>query len=445
MPHDLYHTQCALQEQCSLFTGQDSWQDLLDLLPANAFEQARQQGAFVRARGLRHPADLLRGLLTYVFCLGSFRQLGSWATCLGLCTNGARSWAKRTRQAADWLLWLLQALLVPTSAPETLALPADFGGRIHLLDATHLRTWKRTGDSRRLHISYDLLAQRIEEVLLTDQQTGEGLQHFQSRPGDIKVADSGYCRRARLIAEVEAGVGIVVRLHWSNTPMQREDGSPFDLSGWLTSLSEQGEQTVWIAAGGRRVALRLLALRLSEEAAKRAHRKRRRKARKNGTCNQALTIQVADWLLVLSNLPAAQWSAQQVLSLYRARWQIELLFKRIKQLVRLHRLRSAHLQSNQAVLAAVLVGWALVEQRAHRLRQQCPASASDQAPWSSWQVCAVLVQSLRTMLLGQWTWAHIQQHLEALRHLLTVPPQQRSHQESLICQQLSHLLTLAQS
>jgi len=400
---------------------------------------------------LRSAADLLRGILAYVFCLSSFRQVGSWAASIGLSANGERSWAKRTRQASGWLLWLLQALLAPTPTPGLLGLP-EFAGRIHLVDATHLRTWQRNGESRRLHVSYDLLASRIEEVLLTDHHMGEGLGHFQRQPGDITVGDSAYCRRGAIMAELDARAEVVVRLHWSSTPLQQADGLPFDLSSWLSNLSEgHGEQAVWIQVRKRRV--RLLAVRLSEAAAQRAQRKRKTKARTSGRKSQPLSIQVADWLLVLTSLQEQHWSAQQVLALYRARWQIELLFKRIKQLVRLHRLRSNVMQSNQAVLAALLVGWALLEQQARLLRHQvtekacAPAERSrpQHRPLSYWEVCATLVQSLRTMILGSWTWAQIQAHLDQLTRLLTVRPQTRGHQESQIVQQLTQLLSLLQS
>src|SRR5579883_1511003 len=117
MPHATHHTQWSSGEQPSCLLDDAPWQALLALLPAARFEQARLQKAFVRARGLRHPADLLRGILASVFCLNSFRVLGSWARSIGLCGNGCRSWAKRTRQAACWLLWLLQELLQQPQQP----------------------------------------------------------------------------------------------------------------------------------------------------------------------------------------------------------------------------------------------------------------------------------------------------------------------------------------
>jgi hypothetical protein len=133
----------------------------------------------------------------------------------------------------------------------------------------------------------------------------------------------------------------------------------------------------------------------------------------------------------------------------RARWQIELLFKRIKQLVRIHRLRSSHPLTNEATLTALLVGWALVERQAGFLRDQVDqqeaepteeAPAATVPPLSTWQIDAVLVQSLRSMILGRWTWRQIQQQLHQIRYLLASPQEDRVHQESSILQRLDSIL-----
>jgi len=39
---------------------------------------------------------------------------------------------------------------------------------------------------------------------------------------------------------------------------------------------------------------------------------------------QADTLYLAGWVLLITTLPRAHWSAQQVLRLYQARWHIEL-------------------------------------------------------------------------------------------------------------------------
>jgi hypothetical protein len=455
MSYPNYHTQVYQQEQALSHIDDAAWREIVDLLPPDIIEQARICKAFTRARGLHDPLDLLRGIFSYVFCMGSFREVGAWALGTGLSVNGERSWAKRTRQAADWLLWLVQTLLIAPQVSEEITLPQGFTGRVHLVDATHLCTWKRTGETRRLHCSYDLFGKRLEQVVLTDHHVGEGLRHFSFQPGDIVVGDCAYCRRQAIIDQMDAGIDVVVRLHWVSAPLLHRDGiTPFDLSAWLTQLDAQktgesdeevsGEVEVMIKGKGRSkvVPMRLVATRLSQAAATRAQKKRKAKASKNGRTSRDLTIQVADWLLVLTSLSCEQWSRQQVLALYKARWHIELLFKRIKQLVRLHRLRSGNLQSNQSVLAAMLVGWILMEQKANQLRANYLEKKGKRTwqPVSTWSLYAQLAQSFRSMIVGVWTWSQIEASIERLDRLLRYHPQEdRPHQESELIQHLGQI------
>ena len=118
MSRRTYHTQKQLTEQVLSQMTDAQWQEVIDLLPADASQQAFLHHAFSRARGLSE--------------------------------KGARSWARRTRQSSDWLLWMVQSLLVSPAEEESLDIPRSFTGEIHLVDATHLRTWKRSGDSRLL-------------------------------------------------------------------------------------------------------------------------------------------------------------------------------------------------------------------------------------------------------------------------------------------------------
>ena len=65
--------------------------------------------------------------------------------------------------------------------------------------------------------------------------------------------------------------------------------------------------------------------------------------------------------LVITTLPAADWPLVDVLRLYRARWQVELVFKRMKPLLRLNQIRSTHRISVEATVRALLVARALQE------------------------------------------------------------------------------------
>ena len=66
-----------------------------------------------------------------------------------------------------------------------------------------------------------------------------------------------------------------------------------------------------------------------------ARHKLQRKASKNGSELQPETLFFAQYVMVLTTFPEAEFSPERILEYYRFRWQIELVFKRFKQIAQL--------------------------------------------------------------------------------------------------------------
>ncbi len=464
MPQLPHNSVPDLSSQLQALIQQGWEQEVISQLPADYEQQARVLGAFVRARGLRCVADLLRGLLAYVLCAPSVRQLGAWAVLIGLANISHVAWQKQLRKARSFLLWLLiQCLAIPTRA---VTLPVQ---RIVLIDATRLKAPGGTGDDWRVHLGYDLLAGRLLDVKVSDRHTAEGFTLFVVQAGDVLVADRGYCRRKQLAYVVQAGAQLLVRLAVHQVPLLDGQGTPFDVLAWLKAQgSGQHSCSVAFEHEGQRFAGRLIACSLPHEAAERARSKERKKAAKQQRQLQAETLYLCGWLLLFSTLSPEQWSDAQVLALYRARWQIELVIKRMKQHLKLAQLRGQSALTNEATILAVLLAWALLQAdvqavRAHLTQAaeqwigSLDASAPAQPPVppepadiaapgappslptvSSWSVTGLCAQTLRLLVQGYWTFAHLRRCLPFLRRFLSSRRRQRIHQESTI----RHLLAL---
>jgi hypothetical protein len=120
-----------------------------------------------------------------------------------------------------------------------------------------------------------------------------------------------------------------------------------------------------------------------------------------------------------------------VLRLFRARWQFELVFKRLKQHLRVADLRCHRADALEATVRALLVAWALQEQVATELRAELPSGSADpRQPASSWLLVGVSVQTLREQVRGTWTLARVRACLPRLVRFLVSSPRKRRQQEA---------------
>jgi hypothetical protein len=302
-----------------------------------------------------------------------------------------------------------------------------------LIDATRLRQPGGTGDDWRGHFAYDVTAGRMDEVVVTDQHSAERLAHFTLRPGDIVVADNGYGYRTSVTTARRQRADVVMRITPATFPVETAEGVPFDRIVWLRQGSlAQREWQGWGGHAGQRYAVRVLAARLPPEAAAAARHRKRQQAQKHGRTPSAAPLALADWVLVATTL-LADWPLTEVLRLYRARWQVELVCKRMKQLLRLNQLRSTHRTTVEATVRALLVAWALQDGIVAEVRALlAPLTHAVALVPSSWLLVGLGLETLRQQVQRTWSLAPLRTCLPRLRRFLCSRPRRREHQETAV-------------
>jgi len=373
----------------SLLIADTTFENIVQELPSGIVEMAREFRAFARSRTVRSPEELLRAVFLYCGLDYSLREVAANFTQIGrrLSDEAVRG---RLSGCEDWLVAILQRML---PAPETEI--GKYSRRLVLVDGTCIQAPGATNSDYRLHLAWDWMQQRVVSLEVTNNRTGESLDRYEWRTGDVVVADSGYARTGQLIAVMEKGAEFIVRYALSRVRLLSETGVHLKIANELKKHEGEREVTIPVKmdSGKQTREAYLHAFRLSEPVAMRARRKIRRRASKSsrGTPT-ADTLYLADWMIILTSFKPEQISAGSIGKLYRSRWQIELVIKRLKSVLNLDALRA---KRGSRLAQVYLLGKSLyalmIEMRALRMTR------TRDVEWRVWRIIADQVRNWITL------------------------------------------------
>ena len=209
--------------------------ELLQDLPPETAQMARDFKAFVRAKKVKTPTQLVRMVLLYCGLDKTLREVaGTWTALYEPITD--QSVAERLRACRPWVHALLQHMFPPAvgaTLPQTL--------RFLVIDGSSIQAPGATGTDYRLHIMMDLRTLVFVEVLITDVHTGETLKHFTLGASDVAVADRGYAQAQGLHETVQRGAAVIVRLNPFSVVLLTTTGTPLSLP---EALKRQPQATI---------------------------------------------------------------------------------------------------------------------------------------------------------------------------------------------------------
>lgn len=181
--------------------------------------------------------------------------------------------------------------------------------------------------------------------------------------GSLRVADLGYFSIAIFKTIAAQGSYFLSRLRFGSA-IYAADGQQLDLLSWLPR--QGGEQVdVDIYLGQAKLPCRLVAMRVPQAVADERRRKLYIREQKHHRQPKAAMLAWQDWSIYVTNASQAQLSVAEIMTLYRSRWQIEMVFKLWKQYGKLNQWQSAnewHIMCEvyAKLLAMVIKHWLLV-------------------------------------------------------------------------------------
>lgn len=331
----------------------EDWDLLLTFFPSNWKWLAARTKALKGLHGDSSAENAMRVLLLHVAGGFSLRETAVRARDGQVANLSDVAILKRLRKSKDWLRQLCLTLFKERGVP----LGRSGGRQVRVFDATAVKEPGKTGSVWRVHYSVRLPSLTCDFFKVTEtmgEGTGESFRQFPVGAGDYILADRGYSSGPGIHYVASNQAYVCVRVNSQSLRMQGPDGEPFALVDHLRTVTRPGDVGSWTVAvadqAHRPVRGRLCVLRKTQTAINAEIRRLQRLASKKGHDIQPDTLVIAEYVILFTTFPPEEFSPTEVLLWYRMRWQVELVFKRFKQVVQLGHLPKYDPESSQAWL-----------------------------------------------------------------------------------------------
>lgn len=358
----------------------ESWAVLERMFPKNWRELAKQTNALVRQlRSFRDEESVMRTLLLHVANGYSLRETITRARIAKLADVTDVALLKRLQCSENWFKALCLSLLRERNLQMDLEAPS--GIQMRVVDGTNVKEPGKTGSEWRVHYSLKLPDLQCDYFRLTATKgalTGESFKQFPVHEGDCIIGDRGYSTSQGIAYLAQRGAYSLVRVNTGALQFcpLKEPETQFDLLKCAMELTEEKVAKEWsVGVKDPSYGLiegRLCIVRKSAAAIERALKKLRRDASKRQSTLEPATIEFAKYIIVFTTLPGNIFSTAKVLDWYRFRWQIELVFKRLKSLASFGHLPKYDDVSARAWLYGKLFVGLLTEKLIHSTRVISP-------------------------------------------------------------------------
>jgi hypothetical protein len=311
-----------------------SFEALLSLLPMGWEQKARELGALERSREVKDAKDLLLVNFLYLTSTPSFGKTAALLQLEGNIHLTKNAVYERIGGSEAWLKWLCQNIFrgsgLLVEKPEWLK-----DKRVCLIDASDQAVYGSKKSDYRLHYGVDLFTLDVVEMHLSDIKQGERAGNFECFvAGDVVIGDRAYGTIPGIEYLRGRGSDFVLRLRTGAFTVYREAGERVEPADYFGGLGEgeSGEVTVYYQAGDEYRRLRICARRKSAEEERQGRERLEKTKKRKGGGEVSESQEVYNRYIVVATSLEGTVSAARIMELYRKRWEIEQVFKRLKSL-----------------------------------------------------------------------------------------------------------------
>ena len=287
----------------------------------------------------------------------SLEELCQTAIVTGLDISAQGLEQRFTKDAAEFMQKVLEEIISEVIKTEAVTIPIlqRFKG-VYLNDSSTIslpnelsEVWLGSGNSRgggeaalKLEIRVNVLEGNIEGPILVSGRTNDrkAAAKYQLLPkGSLSIADLGYWKLDDLKDKTNGGVYWLSRIRMG-TVISNKLGKRLSLAKLLSKKNRNYLDTNIYLGLHHKLAARLIAFRVPPKVAKERRDRLKREARKKMQKVSQARLDLAEWSIFVTNIPATLVTPKEIIILARMRWQIELIFKLWKSYGQIDKSRS---------------------------------------------------------------------------------------------------------
>jgi hypothetical protein len=320
---------------------------VLQRLLTSTADQIADETGFVQRRSKMSGALFCQTLVIgwLVKATASLTELAQTAATAGVGITPQGLEERFSARAAEFMRRLLEEALGMVVAAHPVAIPIlqRFAG-VYIQDSTNIPlpdglvgAWHGSGERRtnqtvaglKAQVQLDYSTGSLNQVILQDgraQDRNAPIQQTALPAGALRLADLGYFSLPVLAHLSAQGVYWLSRLQ-VNTIVLTPAGERLNLLVWLQQAGTSDIDQRVLVGDEHRLPCRLMVRKVPQEVADRRRQQLHKQARRKNQAVSQVRLALADWTILITNVPAEQLTVGEALVLARCRWQIELLFK----------------------------------------------------------------------------------------------------------------------
>jgi hypothetical protein len=325
--------------------NEDKWASIVKMLPIDLEDSAKRCGALIRCIKVPNATALIRLALAYSLSDLSIKDVAAWSKVNGITQITGPGLFYGLRECEPWL----EPVLVQMLSHEIV--PFHAGLKIRVVDATVITGAGTRGTDWRAHVLINPVSGRFSSVELTDHKGGESYSRYTVNPHDVILADRAYCAARGIEHIVHLGADVVLRVNTYGLKVSDLEKNRVNLLSYESKITSDNftSLNVLIATPPDMKLRNSHVWNLSEAA-------NWIEARIVGTRTKKGNV-----IWILTTFKPDQVADEVLLRLYRIRWQIELMFKRLKSLLHLDALPTKRGPTSKTWLLIRFLGAAIAK------------------------------------------------------------------------------------